>query len=88
MCAINYHLCLLTLSQSQLHTANYTDLVSFTVDCSTQTGVPVVVVRAEPPLREEITMRLSVNPKAAYSVKCTAYNETGYFNYTVGVSKH
>lgn len=69
------------------YTGNYTDLVSFRMDCS-QSGFPDVVVTTEPPLRTEIDLELSRNAKVAFSVKCTDENNMStVWNNSFGVSQ-
>ena len=58
------------------------------MDCSSLSKFPDVILKAEPRLIQEMSLFLSINAKVAYSIKCTGYNETVYYNKTVGVSMH
>ena len=56
------------------------------MDCSSESGFPDVIVTAEPPLRQDIALQLSRNPKVTFSIKCSNYNELVFSNRTVTVS--
>ena len=79
----DYNVCFFVIPST---TGNYTELISIKMDCSSSSGFPDVIVTTEPLLRQEIAQQLSRNPKVAFYIKCTSYNETVYFNRSTIVS--